>query len=89
MRQVTDTSIESFIEHKQSGKLGQQQENIIAYMKWHAPANNNMISRDLGMKISSVTARVHELREIGRLKEDSKQLCPMTQKRTKFWRCIY
>lgn len=92
---VQQTSLLSFQEHLESGKLGEQQVKVLECLrtggifdKQYRPLsmNDKMISHKTGMPINVVTARRNELVKQGLVVEDCKGNCPFTRKLTIFWR---
>ena len=84
---IQDTSIESLREHARSGELGKQHRMIMLHLNNNPEGlSNNDINRQLILKISTVTARINELRKKGlvvRRKED--KVDPYTNRRVRVW----
>ena len=66
--------------------LGERQIEVYRAILDLKSCNSTMISKHLDLKISSVTGRVHELRQYGIVMQEKKDLCPYTKKLTIFWK---
>lgn len=79
---VSDTSIENYHLHRDSGELGRQAAAVLAFIE-HMPARD-VSRRELAfamkMELSSVCGRVNELLKAGLLVEGDKRACRMTGK---------
>jgi len=59
----SSTSIENYHEHRRSGKLSAQEQEIIDFLKRYPDRNwtRSEISEEIGMRLSSVCGRVNKL----------------------------
>lgn len=80
---IAQTSRAAFAEHKASGRLGQQQLEILAFLRldrdmYDHGFTRNEIARKLGLPIPSVCGRVNELITAGYLAEGARRKCSVT-----------
>jgi predicted transcriptional regulator len=75
---VRAISIEAYKHHIDSGKAETQWMKIFTFMDSHVPLTRSEISETLGMRMSSVCGRIHELIEAGLLKEGDRRRCEIT-----------
>ena len=83
---VTETSLLAYGEVLEN--LGERQAMVYNTIKNLKEANNLMISKHLNLPINSITPRVVELRAlklVGVAKEDK---CPITNRKTIFWKIV-
>ncbi len=66
--------------------LGERQIAVYKTMRELKSCNSTMIAEHLNLPINCIVPRVHELRELGVVMQDKKELCPFTNKLTIFWR---
>lgn len=78
---VSDTSIEAYVEHKETGKLGRQASTLIEKMTPNKDYSRKELSRETGIELSAVCGRVNELLSIGLLEELEPRKCTITGKR--------
>jgi predicted transcriptional regulator len=79
---VAPTSIENYHEHKRSGKLSHQEQQIVDFLKAHWSRNWSRleIARDTGLPVASVCGRVNKLVDEGYVEPDPKRPCSITGK---------
>jgi len=79
------TSAESIIEHKKSGKLGAQQQEILSFLRG---SNASITGRELANRLSIDGAwkRLPELERLGHVVRDGTRTCSVTGKRATSWR---
>lgn len=77
---VASTSIEAYIEHKDSGKLGQQATSILNKMSPHQDYSRKELARLTGFELASICGRVNELLALGLLEELATRKCSITGK---------
>ena len=79
---VADTSIENYIEHKDSGKLGQQAVSIYGFLALHSNRNwsRHELARSMNIPLSSVCGRINELLHQGLVVTTEKRSCAITGK---------
>ena len=87
VRQTQDTSVESFKEVCDSG-LREKQYSKIKKALAGMEMNNNEIVLATGIKISSVTARVNELRKKGEIVLVGKKRDTNTNRMCMVWRLV-
>jgi predicted transcriptional regulator len=80
LHQTADTSRDAFHVHQASGKLGAQQEQILAFLRRppHQPCTRSEIAEATGIKLSAVCGRVNELLALGDLEELPRRRCTVT-----------
>lgn len=78
---VATTSIDAYHDHRDTGKLGQQAQQILSAMIEGERYSRRELARALGMELSSVCGRVNELLQIGLLAEGEPRRCSITHKR--------
>jgi hypothetical protein len=67
-------------------EIGRKQTYVLIMLKNLEVANNTILAKKLGWSINTVTPRVLELREKGMITQDSIRDCPITHRKTIFWR---
>lgn len=77
---VSDTSVDAYNEHKESGKLGKQAMSIMAGLEPNKDYSRREISKLLKMELSSVCGRVNELLAAGLMLELETRKCLVTGK---------
>jgi hypothetical protein len=77
---VASTSVEAYVEHKDSGKLGKQATAILGKMSPHADYSRKELARLTGFELASVCGRVNELLAVGMLEELAARRCSITGK---------
>ena len=87
---LRDTSIEAFHDHKASGKLSQQQSEIVDYLLhlayeeslgyFHDDVTRSELAQALGLRVSAICGRISELLKIGKLIELPRRVCKITGK---------
>lgn len=77
---VRQTSVEAYRKMERSGKLTAQQEVVVAWMRGRiGDATRQEISKGTELPINAVSGRVHELVELGVLRETRRRKCRVTQ----------
>lgn len=85
---VRATSREAFFTDVQP-KLGQKQMQVyVALQMSRRPVNNQELADYLGWPINSVTPRVQELRELGKVEEACRAVYPKTNRRVIYWQPV-
>lgn len=77
---IADTSLDAYREHRDSGDLGAQQRQIMKF--YHLEGGEftrSELAEKLGMRLSSVCGRVHELIKLGYLVEGARRPCKVTR----------
>jgi len=69
------------------GDLGKRQNLVYRKIRELGSACNTMIGKSLNLPINCICGRVFELRKMGIVMEDKKDICPLTGSRVIFWRC--
>ena len=98
------TSQLSLIDTIIEGKIGKRQQQVLDMFTGSSKiistlareilfvqkntANNNQIAMFLGLPINVVTARVFELRKLGKLVEAKKERDPATNRLVIYWRLV-
>ena len=77
---VADTSIDAYIEHKESGKIGKQAEYILNSLQDGKSYSRRELANKFNLELSSVCGRVNELMAEGLLEETDKRACEVTGK---------
>ena len=79
---VADTSIENYIEHRDSGKLGQQAVSIYGFLVMHPNRDwsRHELARSMNIPLSSVCGRINELLHVGHVITVNKRSCAITGK---------
>jgi predicted transcriptional regulator len=75
---VRAISIEAYKRHIDSGKQATQWMKIYTFIDGRMPMTRSEISETLGMRMSSVCGRIHELVEAGLLRECDRRRCEIT-----------
>jgi|GEM_PF-1709625 len=84
-----ETSILSLKQHRESGQIGLQQKRVLSYLnKCPHGLSNNDLSYHLGIKISSITPRVNELRHQGLVIGVGTKICRYTRRKVKVWKTV-
>ena len=79
--QVRDTSLEAYVEHAETGKLNEQQQTIMYFMRFKPDGvTRNELSTGTTMRLSSVCGRVNELIKKGLLEDGPRRKCSITGK---------
>lgn len=76
---IADTSRDAYRDHRDSGELGAQQRQIMKF--YHLEGGDftrSELAEKLGMRLSSVCGRVHELIKLGYLVEGARRRCRVT-----------
>ena len=63
-----------------------RQRDVYKALRELKSANNTMISDRLELPINSITGRIYELRKMGLVIFHKKDLCPLTNKKTTYWK---
>ena len=88
--QVSETSLLSYQELLDSGKLSKQQSVIMANLNLYKHTNLRMTSREIaeitGIERSAVTGRLNTLVKLGVVDEYGKVQCPITKRWVKAYR---
>ena len=79
---VATTSIDAYIEHRQTGKLGCQAMEIFEFMKRHPNRDwsRSELSEAIDIRLSSVCGRVNEMLDAFVLEAGQKRKCQITGK---------
>jgi hypothetical protein len=77
---VTETSIQAYKEHQAEGKVGTQANSIYRIMQAGKDYSRRELVAVTLIELSSVCGRVHELLQLGLLKEGKKRKCKVTGK---------
>jgi hypothetical protein len=77
---VADTSIQAYKEHQAEGKVGTQSNSIYRIMQAGKDYSRRELVAVTLIELSSVCGRVHELLQLGLLKEGKKRKCRITGK---------
>jgi len=87
---VSDTSIDAYIEHKETGKLGEQTRKILEFFEKYNTKDwsRSEVSKNLDIRLSSVCGRVDELIKFKFLQTDQKRKCEVTGKTVKTLKLI-
>ena len=78
---VAQTSLDAYREHRASGMIGKQAQQILDALKMGETLSRRELMLATGLEISSVCGRVNELLSIGMLEELSPRRCSITGKR--------
>jgi len=81
---VQETSLEALESIRPT--LNSRQEEVYEWLKKWGPANNTMIGQSLKRPINSITPRIKELRNKKLVIESHKEECPLTKRKTIFWK---
>ncbi len=79
---VRRTSIEAYNSIKKT--LGNRQRRVLESLS-ERDMTNRQLSKSLGWEINSVTGRVKELRDYGKIEEKRKVICEITGRRVSQW----
>ena len=77
---VTETSIQAYKEQQAEGKVGTQANSIYRIMQAGKDYSRRELVAVTLIELSSVCGRVHELLQLGLLKEGKKRKCKVTGK---------
>jgi hypothetical protein len=78
-REIADTSRQALQEERASGRLGWQQVRILRWIRENGGAHTRAeLSERLGIRLSSICGRVHELVAVGELVEGPRRRCSVT-----------
>ena len=79
---VADTSLENYIEHNESGKLGQQAVSIYGFLVMHPNRDwsRHELAKAMNIPLSSVCGRINELLHQGHVVTVNKRSCAITGK---------
>jgi hypothetical protein len=79
---IAKSSLINLEEHKASGKLGLQANNILTFFKSnpHRDFSRAEVSELLNIRLSSVCGRINELLEKGHLESQLQRKCRITNK---------
>ena len=80
MHNTAETSVNSYIELKESGKLTRRQAEVMEYMKTVKSVTRRNIAKGLDWDTGSAAGRVNELVAMKRLDEVGSEKCPKTGK---------
>ena len=83
---VRSTSRQTFFNEVKPKISQKQQEVYVALQIAKRPINNLELSKYLGWPINSVTPRVNELVEMGKVEEAFRDIYPATGRRTIYWK---
>lgn len=79
---VRVTSIEAYRSIKKT--LGNRQRRVLEFLS-DRDMTNRQLSKALGWEINSVTGRVKELRDYGKIEEKRKVICEVTGRKVSQW----
>lgn len=82
VRGVQDTQIESY---RALSDKAERQSKVLEWLTDAGPASNRDIAIGLGWPINTVTPRVHELREMGLVKDAGRKWDPDTLRNVRVW----
>lgn len=77
---IADTSIQSYAEHKASGRVTSSQQAVLRVMKHGRDYSLSELSMMTGIEKSSVSGRINELKASGQVVESRKRACHVTGK---------
>lgn len=77
---VASTSVEAYIEHKDTGKLGRQASAVLQKMSPTRDYSRRELASLTGFDLSAICGRVNELLAIGMLEELPSRKCSITGK---------
>lgn len=82
---IAVTSLDSMIEHKESGKAGIQRLAILNHLRANPDLamTRNELSRHFHYPIQSICGRIGELKKGGLVVEDAPRIDPITARKTK------
>lgn len=69
---MRDTSLAAHYEHSVSGAMQTQRDFIFNFLKEHGSRTREQLVEATGIPINSVCGRVHELKELGQVKDNRK-----------------
>lgn len=76
-----DTSRDAFAEHRETGKLGKQQQQVFAVLTRTGQAFTRAeLAARTGLPVSSICGRVRELLDLKVIVEDPRRPCTVTKK---------
>lgn len=81
---IQQTSLEAY--EKVKNTIGDSQSAVYTALIGLISANNTILARKLGWPINRVTPRVLELRRMGYIIPDFIRPCPITKRRSWFWK---
>lgn len=84
-RNTQQTSLDSFW-HLSERQLGERQRQVLVALAALQKGTNTMISRQSGIPINIITARIFELRQEGKVIEAKRDFCKITKRRAIYWR---
>ncbi len=78
---VAETSLDNYREHRDSGKLGEQQRRVMLFFHMRGGEHTRSeLAEKIPMRLSSVCGRVNELIALGYLDEAARRQCRVTGK---------
>ena len=84
---ITQTTIDSYIATKREGKVGKRHREILELLALTViPFNNRQIAERLGLPINSITGRMFELRDMGKVVSAGVSHDEVTNRDTMMWR---
>lgn len=87
MSNVQQTSLEAWQEKiSDPVELGRQQRQVLDAFIGHTLLNDKQLSLLTGLPINVITPRRGELVKLGLLEADCEGVCPITRKKSIFWR---
>lgn len=76
---IADTSIDAYDEHRESGRLGEQQRRLMEWLHLNpGEYTRSELAKRTGIRLSSICGRVNELIELGYLEEAGRRECSET-----------
>ncbi len=80
-RGMRDTSREAFADHKETGRLGKQQQAVFSALTRSGLAFTRAeLAQHMGIPVASICGRVKELLDLKVIVEDARRPCSVTQK---------
>ena len=76
---IADTSLDAYTEHRDSGRLGEQQRRLMEWLHLNpGQYTRSELAKRTGIRLSSICGRVNELIELGYLEEAERRRCTET-----------
>ncbi len=76
---IADTSIDAYDEHRDSGRLGEQQRRLMHWLHVNpGEYTRSELAKRTGIRLSSICGRVAELIALGYLEESCRRRCTET-----------
>lgn len=81
---IQETSLLAYVEVLEN--ISERQSHVYKILDEFGTLNNTMIAKKLNLPINCITGRTNELRRKGLIINIYKGTCPITKKRTLFWK---